>query len=403
MANGILNIYLPVNGTAVAADTLARQHIIGTSKDTGWYAFAEITISNNLSRTYDILIDSTYHSSSADESSRYESGVLRIYCSRSTNGAVTQNVCWLTTTFRIDDVRSVVETISSTQSKMTLYIYKSANTSGALVFRLLSSADREGDSISSLTWLSTAAEVPASARTATYMLNSSYYLTGASGWYKFLDITLGNNNARTMTLLIDSSYAIPTPMGSGIVRIYYNRQANGTANVGVRLLASHFPADWLRYSYSNGTVSLYIYKSTNESGGISFRALSCTDRTGKSVFLGSFSWQSVSVEEPTSATIADDYIESHARAADYDGNGNNIADGVLLFSSVVVSAGTAQQLMSISNAKITADYVLDRIEFADPAYITTSYSWTTSAGSFTLTGTATAATTANVLFIRKGN
>lgn len=79
------------------------------------------------------------------------------------------------------------------------------------------------------------------------------------------------------------------------------------------------------------------------------------------------------------------------------------AKSVLRFTSVAVSAGASQQIISISNADITADHVLARIEWTNPSYITEGYTWTTGAGSFTLSGTCTAATTANVVLIRKGN
>lgn len=252
---------LASNGTASAARTLAPQHkIFGSGLSSGWYAFAEITISNNLSRTYDILIDSTYHLTSGV----YQSGILRVYFSRTNAGVNTANVKWLATQFPLDNVRWVEESVSGS-GKLTLYIYKAANASGSLAFRCISATDREGDAVALPTWLSTA------------------------------------------------------------------------------------------------------------------------------------------VAEPTQATAASGYLYNQAASAVNDGNGNNIADGVLRFSSVAVSAGTAQQILSISDAKITADYVLAEISFADPAYITGGGSWASSAGSFTLTGTATAATTADVLLVRKGN
>ena len=252
---------LASGGTAVAARTLAQQHkIFGSGLTRGWYAFAEITISNNLSRTYDILIDSTYHLSSAT----YQSGILRVYFSRTGAGVNTANVKWLATQFPLDNVRWVEESVSGS-GKLTLYIYKAANAGGSLAFRCISATDREGDAVAPPTWLSTA------------------------------------------------------------------------------------------------------------------------------------------VEEPAQATAASGYLYNQAASAANDGNGNNIADGVLRYSSAAVSAGTAQQILSISDAKITADYVLAKITFADPAYITGAGSWASTAGSFTLTGTATAATTADVLLVRKGN
>lgn len=252
---------LASNGTASAARTLASQHkIYGSGMSEGWYSFAEITISNNLSRTYDILIDSTYHLSSAT----YRSGILRVYFSRSSSGGNTVSVKWLVTQFPLDNVRWVVESVSDS-GKLTLYIYKALNTAGSLAFRCISATDREGNAVAPPTWLSTA------------------------------------------------------------------------------------------------------------------------------------------VTEPTQAAAASGYLYNQVASAVNDGNGNNIADSVLRFSSVAVSAGTAQQILSISDEKITADYILAEITFADPAYITKGGSWESSAGSFTLTGTATAATTADILLVRKGN
>ena len=61
-----------------------------------------------------------------------------------------------------------------------------------------------------------------------------------------------------------------------------------------------------------------------------------------------------------------------------------------------------QQIVNISSAAITEDHVLAEIEFDNPNYVTSGYTWITAAGGFALTGTATAATTANVLLVRKG-
>ena len=100
-------------------------------------------------------------------------------------------------------------------------------------------------------------------------------------------------------------------------------------------------------------------------------------------------------------------INGHPLMGDFDLTAADVgaapAKTALRFTSVAVSAGTAQQILAITDATITADYVLARIEWADPSYITAGYTWTTGAGSFILSGTATAATTANVVLIRKGN
>ena len=80
-----------------------------------------------------------------------------------------------------------------------------------------------------------------------------------------------------------------------------------------------------------------------------------------------------------------------------------LVDGVLWFPSVTVSAGQNQQIIAISSTAITADHVLAEIEFDNPEYVTSGYNWITAEWGFALTGTATAATTANVLLVRKGN
>ena len=75
---------------------------------------------------------------------------------------------------------------------------------------------------------------------------------------------------------------------------------------------------------------------------------------------------------------------------------------VLYYTSVAVSATTGD-IATVSNAAITADHVVVNASFADPSKITTQVTWTTAAGSLTLNGTCTAATTVNVVLIKKDN
>lgn len=81
---------------------------------------------------------------------------------------------------------------------------------------------------------------------------------------------------------------------------------------------------------------------------------------------------------------------------------NVLNDEVLYFTAQPVASSTGN-ILDISNAKITEDYVLLECTFANPTYITTELTWTTSAGHFTLNGTCVAATTANVTLGKKGN
>lgn len=90
-----------------------------------------------------------------------------------------------------------------------------------------------------------------------------------------------------------------------------------------------------------------------------------------------------------------------ASASDYDVTWGD-AGGALWFTAVAVSATTGD-IATISDSAITADHVLGRIEWANPSAITTDVTWTTSAGSLVLNGTASSATTANILLVLKNN
>lgn len=204
----------------------------------------------------------------------------------------------------------------------------------------------------------------------------SHTISGAAGWYKFFEVTAGIGASRSFDFLISNTYN----RQSGVLRVYVN-QSSGTTTVDVRFLTGAIPADRVRWEYTDA-LYLYIYKASNTDGHLQFRVLSNAARTGNPLNL-SARWKSEAVSEPTGAASA-------------------TAD-ILQYTAQVVTAGTAQQIISISDAAITEDHALARIEFADPAYIPTGYAWATADGSFTLTGTATAATTANILLIRKGN
>lgn len=75
---------------------------------------------------------------------------------------------------------------------------------------------------------------------------------------------------------------------------------------------------------------------------------------------------------------------------------------VLYFTNVACSATTGD-IAAISNSAITADHILTSCIFAAPSYITTNVTWTTSSGSCVLNGTCTAATTADILLVKKDN
>ena len=76
--------------------------------------------------------------------------------------------------------------------------------------------------------------------------------------------------------------------------------------------------------------------------------------------------------------------------------------GALYFQNIAVSATTGD-IATVSNSKITADHVVAEITWGNPSYITSDVTWTTSAGSLILNGTASSATTVNIVLVKKNN
>lgn len=85
-----------------------------------------------------------------------------------------------------------------------------------------------------------------------------------------------------------------------------------------------------------------------------------------------------------------------ASATNYDVTWGD-AGGALWFTGVTVSATTGD-IVTITDSAITRKYVLSRIEWDKPSYITTDVDWSTeTAGVLTISGTCTSATSANIL------
>lgn len=82
--------------------------------------------------------------------------------------------------------------------------------------------------------------------------------------------------------------------------------------------------------------------------------------------------------------------------------GSVTVPGALYFTGQAVAATTGD-ICTISDVAITADYVLVSCVFANPGYITTDVTWTTSAGSLVLNGTCSTATTVSVVLVPKDN
>ena len=81
---------------------------------------------------------------------------------------------------------------------------------------------------------------------------------------------------------------------------------------------------------------------------------------------------------------------------------NGAVKKCLYLTSVAISATTGN-IAVVSNANITADFVLAEITWANPSAITTDVTWATASGSLTLNGTCTTATTASIVLIKKDN
>ena len=247
----------------------------------------------------------------------------------------------------------------------------------------------------------TAADVGALGETATAerakQFNAANYFVASSGnWFKIFEIQMTSSMARHLLLTINNT-------GSrycGIVYCYFNRSSDGVASsTRVRWLAIEgFSTSDLRVTDAtlDGITTFSLYLRCRASNYVYISTIRTMGRNG-TVDVSDY-WRSEQVAAPP-----DTAINAMGPTAVYDGNGNGIASSILYYTSVAVATGEAQQILSISNSSISADHILARIEFADPNYITAGYTWTTASGSFILTGTATAATTANVLLVRKGN
>ena len=79
-----------------------------------------------------------------------------------------------------------------------------------------------------------------------------------------------------------------------------------------------------------------------------------------------------------------------------------IVGGALYYQNVAIAARTGD-IATISNDAITVDHVVAECVFANPSAITTDVTWTTASGSLILNGTCTAATTVNIVLVKKNN
>lgn len=80
-----------------------------------------------------------------------------------------------------------------------------------------------------------------------------------------------------------------------------------------------------------------------------------------------------------------------------------IANDILRYENITVNAGTGDIASVTNDSRITANHVVVDCVWGNPSYITTDVIATTAAGSLTLNGTCTTATTATVTLVKKDN
>ena len=101
----------------------------------------------------------------------------------------------------------------------------------------------------------------------------------------------------------------------------------------------------------------------------------------------------------TAITTAEAWTAGHWTATTI---ADEIENRCLFFTGVTVSATTGT-ILSKSDSRITADHVVASCVWTNPSYITTDVTWTTAAGSLTMTGTCSTETTAAIILVKKNN
>lgn len=165
----------------------------------------------------------------------------------------------------------------------------------------------------------TAADVGALAANGTAVaarkLASVHAISGSSGWYKFLTISMAVSTRQTMILLIEGRYGAYC----GLLRIHTRRNSSGNPLQQIGWIASGDVHPAVRWDYSDGTWTFYIYKASDSTEVFYIQCLSKTDDSYGT-------WVSESVAAPTTATVADTETDILAIRARNDENSNPIAE-----------------------------------------------------------------------------
>lgn len=163
----------------------------------------------------------------------------------------------------------------------------------------------------------------------------------------------------------------------------------------------------------SGAVSTVNSKSPASNGNVSLEAADIQANDSNSIQAHlTLDEQNIS---DLSAAIGDiDDLDSGFTATDLVGAANELkntlntveetAENKVLYLTGVIVSATTGDIVSLSNAAITADHVLAECVWTNPAAITTDVTWTTTAeGSLTINGTCTTQTTANIVLVKKDN
>lgn len=94
-------------------------------------------------------------------------------------------------------------------------------------------------------------------------------------------------------------------------------------------------------------------------------------------------------------------VLAKASGTDYDTEWTTPeAGGGALYLTGIACAATTGDFATVSNAAITANFVVAEAVFANQAAITSDVTWTTSSGTLVLNGTCAAATTVNIVLVK---
>lgn len=209
----------------------------------------------------------------------------------------------------------------------------------------------------------------------------------AAGWYKFAEVNITGTSGRAK---ITFKHGLSNANYDFIGEIFVYKTNSTTMNCTMQIPYSvSGKITYFRYNIdSANTVSFYVYKH-DAYGNPVFTFITSEDINGNYLDPSTYMLGSLVAETPPATALKPIYSAINRWVY-----------------NVPVSPGTNQQILSYSLGMITSASVLAKIEFANPEYIKSDCSWETTDGTnpndngtITLTGTCTAATTANLLIL----